>query len=206
MMVRWMASLTAGTAVLFWGALLASAAEPNIGQNQPAIQGPAEILQNSTLVGVTVFNPQNQPLGQIRSVLLDTPTGQATFAVIDAKAPGAGNAMLVVPYQALRVSFDAAQNRQSVVLDLRPDQLGAAPQIRNNQWQMLQNAQFLQQARNFYQAKTYTAARPIDAPPSIPGTPVMPAPVIQFVAPQPCWNYGSSDPGWTHEMEEFSQE
>lgn len=206
MMVRWITSLTAATAVLFWGALLATAAEPNLGQNQPAIQGPAEILQNSTLVGVTVLNPQNQRLGQIKNVLIDTPTGQATFAVIEANASGAGKAMLVVPYQALRVSFDAAQNRQSVVLDLRPDQLGAAPQIRNSQWQMLQNAQFLQQARNFYQVRTYTAARPIDAPSSIPGTAVMPAPVIQFVAPQPCWNYGSSDPGWTHEMEEFSQE
>jgi len=104
------------------------------------------------------------------------------------------------------VTFNAADNRQSVVLDLRPDQVAAAPQIQSNQWQMLQNTQFLEQARNFYQIRPYTAARPIEGPPSAPSAVNMavPVPMIQFVAPQPCWNnYGS---GWTHEMEEFSQE
>jgi hypothetical protein len=193
-------------AVLLCGALLATAAEPNIGQNQPAMQDSAGIIQNSTLVGATVLDRQNQKLGQIKNVLLDAQAGQATFVVIDAKAPGGGPAMLVVPFQALRVTFNAADNRQSVVLDLRPDQVAAAPQIQSNQWQMLQNTQFLEQARNFYQIRPYTAARPIEGPPSAPSAVNMavPVPMIQFVAPQPCWNnYGS---GWTHEMEEFSQE
>jgi hypothetical protein len=84
--------------------------------------------------------------------------------------------------------------------------LHAAPQIQNNQWQMLQNPQFLQQARNFYQIRTYYAARPIDnsIPPSPPSTPTMPYPQILYVAPPPCWN--SADPGWTQELDEFSQE
>jgi sporulation protein YlmC with PRC-barrel domain len=203
MNVRWTVSLAAGMAVLLWGAFLAIAAEPNIGQNQPAMQDAAGIIQNSTLVGATVIDRQGQKLGQIRNVLLDAQAGQATFVVIDAKAPGTGQAMLVVPYQALRVSFNTADNRQSVVLDLGPNQVGAAPQIQNNQWQMLQNTQFLQQARNFYQTRTYTAARPIDANPSAPIMPG-PAPLIQYLVPQPpCWNH---DSGWTHEMEEFSQE
>ncbi len=201
MNVRWAVSLAAGTAVLLCGALLATAAEPNMGQNESAMQDSAGIIQNATLVGATVLDPQSQKLGQIKNVLLDAQTGQATFVVIDAKAPGAGQAMLVVPYRALRVSFNPSDNRQSVVLYLRPDQVGTAPQIHNNQWQMLQNAEFLAQARNFYQIRTYTAARPIDNP-SGPSMPV-PGSMIQYVVPQPCWNY---DSGWTHELEEFSEE
>ena len=78
--------------------------------------------------------------------------------------------MLVVPFPALWVSVNPVDHRQTVILDLLPDQLHAAPQIKNDQWQMLQNPQFLQQARDFYQVRTYTAARPIEdmSPPSLP--------------------------------------
>ena len=191
MNARWTVSLAVGTAVLFCGTVLATAAEPNAGQNQSAMQCSAEIIQSSTLVGTTVLDPQNQKLGQIKNVLLDAQAGQATFVVVEA-----GQAMLVVPYQALRVSFNPTDNRQSVVLDLRQDQMATAPQIQNNQWQLLQNAQFLEQARNFYQIKTYAAVRPVANPrPS--------APVIQYAAPQPCL---CADSGWSHDLQEFSQE
>ena len=64
--------------------------------------------------------------------------------------------------------------------------------------------QFLEQARNFYQAKTYTAARPIDNP-STPGPPIpVVCPPIPCFVPQPCMGYMNS--GWTHELDEFSEE
>ena len=159
MNVRWTVALAACTAVLLLGTSLATAAEPIIGQNQSAAPASAGIIRNSTLIGTTVLNLQSQKLGQIKDVLFDSQTGQATFVVLDAGVPGAGRAMLVVPYQALRVSLAASDSRPSVALDLRPDQVAAAPQIQNNQWQMLQNAKFLDYARNFYQPKTYTAAQ-----------------------------------------------
>ncbi len=162
MNARWTVSLAASIAVLLGGAILAAAAEPNVGQNQSAGQGSAAIIRNSTLMGAPVLDPQSHKLGQIKDILLDSQTGQATFVVLDAEVPGSDHAMLVVPYQALRVSVNPPDNRQSVVLDLRPDQLRAAPQIQTNQWQMLQNPEFLQEARNFYQIRTYYAARPID--------------------------------------------
>ena len=86
--------------------------------------------------------------------------------------------MLVVPYQAFWVSFNPLDHRQSVLLDLRPDQLHAVPQIRDDQWEMLQNPQFLDQARNFYQVGTYTAFRPIEVPPS-PAEPARCAPAVR---------------------------
>ena len=141
---------------------LASAAVPTVGNDQAAMQGPAGLIHGSTLIGATVLNPQGQRLGKIKDVLLDSQAGEATFVLLDAEAAGFARAMLVVPYQALWVGFNPLDHRQSVVLDLRPDQLHAAPQIQNDQWQMLQNPQFLDQARNFYQVRTYTTARPID--------------------------------------------
>ena len=69
---------------------------------------------------------------------------------------------------------------------------------------MLQNAQFLEQARSFYQPTAYTAVRPV-ANANVPA----PGPMIQYLVPQPqaqpCLTT-SRDSGWTHEMQEFSQE
>ena len=45
MNARWIFSLAAGTAVLLGGALLATAAAPNIGQNQSPMQGSAGIIR-----------------------------------------------------------------------------------------------------------------------------------------------------------------
>ena len=151
MNARWVIFLTASTALLLCVAALATAAEPNIGQTQAAT------IRNSTLMGATVLDLQNQKLGLIKDVLLDAQSGQATFVVLDATGPTSAHAMLVVPYSALRVSINPADKSQSVTLDLRQDQLQAAPQIQNNQMQMLQDPKFLEQARNFYQPKTYTA-------------------------------------------------
>ncbi len=192
MNARWTHSIAAFAAVFFCAAPLVAAppffcaapvetaAPPTISQNQPA--GQARIIQDSTLVGATVADPQGQKLGLIKDVVFDSQTGRATFVVLDAEIPASGHAMLVVPYRALWVTSNPLDHRQSVLLDLRPDQLHAAPQIQNNQWQMLQNPQFLEQARNFYhiEAYTYTAARPIDnasamSPPSLTSPSLPPA-------------------------------
>jgi hypothetical protein len=166
---------------------------------------------------------QGQKLGQIKDVLLDSQAGQATFVVLDAAAPGTGHAMLVVPYRALWVSINPVDKRQSVVLDLRPDQLLAAPRIQSDQWQMLQNPQFLEQARSFYRVPTYApsqpgdnpsapylAARPADSPSMTYSAarpienPSMANPPIQYIAPPPCMNTGDS--GWTRDLEDFYNE
>ncbi len=88
---RWTFSLVACTAVLLGGALLATAAEPKTGPNQPAIQAPAGTIQLSALVGTTVLDPQGQKLGRIKNVLVDSQTGRATFVVLDAVASNSGH-------------------------------------------------------------------------------------------------------------------
>ena len=87
MNVRWTVLPAAFTAVLLGAAVLATAAEPNLGQNQSAMPGSAGIIPISTLTGTPVLNPQSQKLGLIKDVLLDSRTGQATFVLLDAEVP-----------------------------------------------------------------------------------------------------------------------
>ena len=198
MNVRWTSWLAAWTVVLLGGTLLATAAAPNTGENQSAMQGSAGIIQTSKLMGTTVLNSQGkEKVGQIKDVLLDPQSGRATFVILDVEIPGSGHAMLVVPYQSLRVSSRPSDNHQSVMLDVRPENLHAAPQIQNNQWQVLQNPQFLEQARNFYQSGTYTAARPIEVPPSLPSPSVEPA------MPPPCVNPVDAGSGLPQDLIDF---
>jgi hypothetical protein len=215
MNARWTVPLAAGMAMVLGGALRAAAAEPASAAaipNPPAAQA-AATPQNSTFAGTAVLNLRHQKLGQIRETYFDAQTGQASFVILDAEIPGSGHAMLVVPYKALIVSFNPADHRLMATLNLQPDQLRAAPQIQNNQWQKMQDSQFLAQARDFYQITPYVAARPIEQPsPAAPATMaptlaaptvVYPPPVQYFVAPPPCVRYGSP---WTQDLEDFSQE
>lgn len=165
--------------VLVWGCQWAISAEPSVGPGQPVTQGATGMIQNSALTGSTVLDSQNQKMGQIKDVVFDVKTGQATFVVLDAGIPGIANrAMLVVPYQALQISVNPSDKHLTVMLNRKPDQLRAAPQIQNNQWQLLQNEQFLTQARDFYQIRAYYAARPID-------NAVMPSPPVENSPPPP---------------------
>ena len=188
MNTRWKVLLVAAVAALLVPAMRAAAAGPNESQQHPANQGPPTVIQTSTLIGATVVDSQGRnKVGQIKDVLLDPQSGQANFAVLDAEIPGAGHAMLVVPYRALTVSSNPTAPRPSVVLDLRPERLHTAPQIQNGRWQALQDPQFLEKARNFYQPMPYTAARPIGEPPSLPSAAVqgtMPPTYILVPAPR----------------------
>ena len=88
MNARWTVSLAACSAMLLCGALLATAAEPNVGQNHLAMKCSAAVIQKSTPAGTTVPGPQIQKLGKIQNVAVDTQPGtQSTAAATD--NPGA---------------------------------------------------------------------------------------------------------------------
>jgi sporulation protein YlmC with PRC-barrel domain len=173
-------TIVACAAALSYGTLAAAAAQsipaiPGIpGQDPAAAQGSVGTMEFSRFMGTFVVNLQGEKLGVIKDLVLDSQTGQATFVIVDTQAPGAGRSMLVVPYEALRLGFNAADNRETAVLNLRAENIRVAPQIRDNQRQLLQNPFFMQQARDFYQVKTYTAARPITAPPVAAAVPALP--------------------------------
>jgi hypothetical protein len=92
MNARWTLSVTAFAAALLGGALLASAAAPNLGQDRSPMQDPAGTIRLSTLTGTTVLDLQGQKLGRIKDIALDAKTGQPTFVVLDTAAPASGQA------------------------------------------------------------------------------------------------------------------
>ena len=123
-------SLAAGVAVVLCGALAAAAAASDMVQKIPAIQGSPVLIRNSELIGSVVLYPQGNTLGRIKDVLFDSQTGQATFLILDAESTATVHPMLVVPYQALQVSVNPADNHLTLVLGLRPDRLTRRRRLR----------------------------------------------------------------------------
>lgn len=216
MNIRSIVSVAAMAAVLFCRGPLAASAALNVKENGSAALNPTGTIRDLTLIGTTVLDPQGHQLGRIQHVILDTQTGQATFVVLEAVNSASKAAMLVVPYQALRVNFNPADNRQSVTLNLPPDKSSAAPQIQYKQWQLLQNPEFLDQVRNFYQIRAaYYAGSPGTSAMNAPSTPVpmvSPAPPAYYVAPSPPACYAEprqstdSGDGLTQDQEDFYNE
>jgi sporulation protein YlmC with PRC-barrel domain len=179
-------SLVAAFVTAIFVANVATAAPPNAAENRAPEATAPQVTQVTHLIGATVSNLQGKELGRIKDILLDSKTGSASFAIIDEEIAGAGHGMLVVPYQALRVSAVTGANRHAVALDLRSENLHVAPSIHDNNLRVLQNPQFLEQARNFYGPAAYAVARPIENA-TLP----------------PCPTAAEPDTGWTQDLIDF---
>jgi sporulation protein YlmC with PRC-barrel domain len=110
--------ILAGVAALSYGTLVATVAQPMPGKGPAANQGSVGTIEFSKFLGTVVVNSQGKKLGQIKDLVLDPRTGQATFAIIDAGLSSSKRAALVVPYGALRLGFQASKNRDVAVLNL----------------------------------------------------------------------------------------
>lgn len=116
MNARWTFSGAAFTAMFFSGLLLASAAAPSIGQVRAPQQASAGTIQVLTLVGTTVLDARGQTLGRIKDVRLDSQTGQAPAAVLNAEAPNPGRPMTHTAVRAMDdLSMQAAALSPSAV-------------------------------------------------------------------------------------------
>ena len=128
MSARWTICVVGFVGVLLCGALPANAAASSVGQDRSPLLGSTGTIQISKLVGMTVLDPQGQKLGQIKDVLLDSRTGQATFVVLDAEAFGPGHP---ITYSAARpiqnTSMPAPSLPPSVVAPPSPAPSVVAP-------------------------------------------------------------------------------
>jgi sporulation protein YlmC with PRC-barrel domain len=194
MNARWMLSRAAFAAVLLSTSLPATAAESNMDRNQSPTHGSARVIENSALIGTTVLDSQGQAVGRIKNLLLDNQTGQAVFVVVDAKSAPANHATFVLPYRALRLSFNPADNRLRVAIDQRPNRMYSASQMKIDRGQQVLGHS-PEQAPNLYQLSSYPAV-----PTDTLSAPCPPAPCAE----PPSRN--SSYAGWPQSLIDFSSE
>src|SRR3990170_4807846 len=83
-----------------------------------------ELMGASTLIGDPVRNENDEDLGDIKEIMLDTRTGEVGYAVLSFGGfLGMGDKLFAVPWDALTIDFD----EHEFVLDVDKDLLKNAP-------------------------------------------------------------------------------
>lgn len=110
--------------------------------------GPGPTLMGAdTLIGDSVVNAQDEDLGDIKEIMLDTRTGQVAYAVLSFGGfLGMGEKLFAVPWQALRL--DTVNKR--FVLNIDKDRLQSAPGFDPDAWPDMSDLGWANQINSFY--------------------------------------------------------
>jgi sporulation protein YlmC with PRC-barrel domain len=116
-------------------------------------QGPGPFLMGAnTLIGNEVYNLEEDHLGEIKEIMLDTADGAVAYAVLSyGGVLGMGDKLFAVPWNALKL--DTVQKR--FVLDVDKDRLKDAPGFDKNAWPSMADRQWGSAVHDYYGTRPY---------------------------------------------------
>ncbi len=122
--------------------------EEILGKSRTGKKGPGPALMGAdTLIGDDVYNPQEENLGEIKEIMLDTRNGKVAYAVVSLGGfLGLGEKLFAVPWAALRL--DTTHHR--FVLDVDKKTLESAPGFDKDAWPDMADPEFEQRVHSFY--------------------------------------------------------
>ncbi len=101
----------------------------------------------STLNGMAIHNRQNEPLGEIKDVMLNLRNGRVQYAVMGTGGfLGMGDKLIALPPTALSASPDG----KKLILQADKESLRAAPGVGKNNWPELADAGWLSERDRHY--------------------------------------------------------
>lgn len=104
-------------------------------------------LSASSLKGNKVRNPQGENLGTIEDFMLDTSTGEVSYAVLSfGGVMGIGDKLFAVPLQALRTDTE----QHEFVLDESKERLETAPGFDKDRWPDTADDKWQHEVRSYY--------------------------------------------------------
>lgn len=111
-----------------------------------------DLLSGSSLIGLEVVNAEGDALGTVDDIVVDVAAGRIGYIVLAAGGfLGFGNALLVVPWAALRLD---AGHRRLVIGESR-ERLEKAPRLDKDRWMDLRDHRFGQQVHDYYRVPVY---------------------------------------------------
>lgn len=116
--------------------------------NTPANQGSFHNVHKlNELIGMSVQDVNNQPIGKISNVVVDMSSGRLLY-VIFSPAPnmGLGNSLYAMPSDA----FTLGSDHKHLVTNIDKQKLSAAPHFDNSHWPTLTDPTFASQVYQYY--------------------------------------------------------
>lgn len=106
-----------------------------------------ELMSASTLIGDHVCNKDEEDLGEIKEIMLDTRSGKVRYAVVSFGGfLGMGSKLFAVPWNAL--SLDTENKR--FVLDVERDRLKDAPGFDKDKWPNMSDPGWSKKVHHYY--------------------------------------------------------
>lgn len=127
---------------------------PNQSPNDSAIRGPdmrrgpgPELMGASTLIGDHVRNKNDEDLGDIKEIMLDTRTGAVSYAVLSFGGfLGMGDKLFAVPWDALTLD----PKNKGFTLDIERVRLQHAPGFDKSKWPDMSDPTWAKQVRAYF--------------------------------------------------------
>jgi sporulation protein YlmC with PRC-barrel domain len=114
------------------------------------------LMGADTLLGEEVYNRQDESLGDIKEIMLDTQTGHIAYAVLAYGGwLGMGGKLFAVPWHSL--TLDTSQHR--FVLDCTKEQLQSAPGFDKHHWPDMASTAFATEIHSFYHTQQAPAGQ-----------------------------------------------
>ncbi|OYY48943.1 MAG: photosystem reaction center subunit H [Methylophilales bacterium 28-44-11] len=114
--------------------------------NQGEGPGP-QLMGADTLIGNDVYSRDEEDLGDIKEIMLDTVSGEIRYAVLSYGGfLGMGEKLFAVPWQAL--SLDTENKR--FILDVDSSKLESAPGFDKNNWPNMADETWASSVHSYY--------------------------------------------------------
>jgi sporulation protein YlmC with PRC-barrel domain len=115
------------------------------------VQAAPTLLSASTITGDEVCNLQDEKLGTIQDIMLDTQSGKIRYAVLSSGGfLGMGDRLFAVPWSAF--TLDAEHER--FILDMDVDRLKAAPGFDKDAWPNMADATWNSTIESYYATRS----------------------------------------------------
>jgi sporulation protein YlmC with PRC-barrel domain len=111
------------------------------------IRAGAALLSATTIAGDEVCNMQDEKLGTIQDIMLDTTEGKIRYAVLSSGGfLGMGDRLFAVPWNALRLDKD----NKRFILDADVERVKNAPGFDKDKWPNMADATWTSSVDSYY--------------------------------------------------------
>lgn len=111
------------------------------GMNEPGVA-----VKSKDVIGKTVWDSQDNKLGDLENVIIDMHTGQALFGILHGRSIGKNDQNVAVPITA----FTYREDKKGTVLNLTKDQLAQGPTFNEKNWPNMTDKNFIEQVYSAY--------------------------------------------------------
>ena len=106
-----------------------------------------QLMGADTLIGNDVYSQDEEDLGDIKEIMLDTSTGKVSYAVLSYGGfLGMGEKLFAVPWEALKLDTD----NKRFILNVDSEKLESAPGFDKDDWPNMADEKWADGIHSFY--------------------------------------------------------